>query len=348
MKIKQATTSLQSTLICIITGGILWVFGTIAYGSLSWKEGNVELSSIQRENSGKYKFIQPLLECEDTSVAGSRKYIPFEKKLKENILAYQEKNHSGTFLSFYFRDLQNGPWFSNNYQEQFYPASLLKTPILIGYVKWAESNPTILKEKILVEELVDYEQNYVPEKYAEVWKEYTVEQLLEIMTLYSDNNASSNLLTHLPESITDDVFSTLQVPSPKDKTAETYKLTVKEYASFFRILFNASYLSNAGSEATLNLLSRVSFSRWITGKIPKDIKVAHKFGERIYNEEYPDWTIKKFAQLHDCGIVYYPGSPYLLCIMTRGDDLAQLSEMTQDISKMIYDTVDETRKRAVQ
>jgi beta-lactamase class A len=166
------------------------------------------------------------------------------------------------------------------------------------------------------------------------------------MVLYSDNNASSNLLVHLPDQISEDVFTTLQIPSPKDATAETYKLNVKEYASFFRILFNASYLSNAWSEATLKLLSKVSFERGITGKLPRDLKVAHKFGERIYTEESPTWEIKKLAQLHDCGIVYYPGNPYLLCIMTRGNTLDELSIMTQDISKMIYDTVDATRKKA--
>lgn len=131
----------------------------------------------------------------------------------------------------------------------------------MGYVKWAEEDPSILKKKIKVEKYIEFEQNYTPDKYAEIGKEYTVEELLEIMTLYSDNNASSNLLMNLPEAITDDVFSTLQVPSPKDKTAEAYKLNVKEYASFFRILFNASYLSNTGSEAVLNLLSKVKFDR---------------------------------------------------------------------------------------
>jgi hypothetical protein len=32
--------------------------------------------------------------------------------------------------------------------------------------------------------------------------------------------------------------------------------------------------------------------------------------------------------------------------MTRWDNMEQLSTMTQDISKMIYDTVDETQKKA--
>lgn len=335
----------KTPLLQLMIGIIIGASMTVLYESIM-QDVYFQNTEKTRETSWKYEFIQPLLECNSTGEATNKKYIPFEKKLKEDILNYQSRYHSGSHLSFYFRDLQNWPWFSNNYQEGFYPASLLKTPILIGYVKWAEWDPSILQEKITIEKIANYEQNIIPEKYAEIGKDYTVEELLELMVLYSDNNASNNLLMHLPEQISEDVFTTLQVPSPKDATAETYKLNVKEYASFFRILFNASYLSNAWSEATLKLLSKVSFDRGITGKLPKDIKVAHKFGERIYTEETPTWQIKELAQLHDCGIVYYPGNPYLLCIMTRGNTLDELSIMTQDISKMIYDTVDATRKKA--
>lgn len=211
----------------------------------SWTYESAFEDDSRRDMSGNYQFIEPLLECENTNNITSKKYIPFEKVLKQEILDFQEKNYPETHLSFYFRDLHNGPWFGNNYDEGYYPASLLKIPILIAYIKWAEYNPSILKEKILVEELVSYTQTIVPERYAEIGKEYSVEELLELMIVYSDNNASSNLLIHLPESIESEVFSTLQVPSPKNSTAEDYKLTVKEYASFFRILFNASYLSNA-------------------------------------------------------------------------------------------------------
>lgn len=204
-----------------------------------------------------------------------------------------------------------------------------------------------MQQKIKIEPLIEYTQNIKPERVAEVGKEYSVEELLEYMVLHSDNNASNNLLIHLPAELSEDVFSTFQVPSPRDKTADTYLLNVKEYASFFRILYNASYLSKDSSEAVLNLLSKVTFSRGITGKLPKDIVVAHKFGERMYQETLPNGGSHEKAQLHDCGIVYYPGDPYLLCIMTRGDDMKELSEMTQDISKMIYDAVDTAHKKAI-
>jgi len=104
------------------------------------------------------------------------------------------------------------------------------------------------------------------------------------MVLYSDNTASNNLLSHLPLSLEEDIFQTLQIPSPNNISSEQYKVTVRDYASFFRILYNASYLSDTSSEAVLDLLTQVTFNRGIRGKLPSDIKIAHKFGERLYYE----------------------------------------------------------------
>jgi hypothetical protein len=44
-------------------------------------------------------------------------------------------------------------------------------------------------------------------------------------------------------------------------------------------------------------------------------------------------------QLHDCGIVYLPGKPYLLCIMTRGQDFTNLTSTVKEISALVYQTL---------
>lgn len=129
------------------------------------------------------------------------------------------------------------------------------------------------------------------------------------------------------------VFTDLNIPLPKDVD---YTLSVKEYASFFRMLYNASYLSREDSELALQTLSQAKFHGGITGKIPNNVVVAHKFGER----EMLDASGNTVNQLHDCGIVYYTPYPYLVCIMSRGDtDINTLSNIIQDTSKTIYDEV---------
>ncbi len=63
------------------------------------------------------------------------------------------------------------------------------------------------------------------------------------------------------------------------------------------------------------------------------IPVSHKFGEA--------GTGNVERQLHDCGIVYFPDHPYLACIMTRGKDTDELKKSIVDISRFIYEKIDE-------
>jgi hypothetical protein len=105
---------------------------------------------------------------------------------------------------------------------------------------------------------------------------------------------------------------------------------VKDYGMFFRVLFNASYLSKDSSEKALKLLSESTFTKGLVAGIPSGVSISHKFGERVMGDT---------RQLHDCGIVYLPKQPYLLCIMTRGKDFDQLAGVISEISKKVYDDV---------
>jgi hypothetical protein len=56
---------------------------------------------------------------------------------------------------------------------------------------------------------------------------------------------------------------------------------------------------------------------------------SHKFGERKFLDSGE-------TQFHDCGIVYLPKKPYLLCIMTRGTDLNKATKVIKNISQAVY------------
>lgn len=288
-----------------------------------------DILSIRQDG---YTFINPLLECETKTYGNNQKYIPFEKDLIEKINERKEKNPN-IELSVYFRNLRNGPWFGINEDADFSPASLMKLPILFMYMKWAEMDPSILTASIMptIESMTV--QSYMPEKPIEIGKGYTVSELLYHLIVYSDNVASNALIESLPTELQNRVFTELNIPLPKDTD---YTLSVKEYASFFRMLYNASYLTRDYSEKSLGLLSQSTFTGGIKWKLPKNLIIAHKFGER----EAPGKDGKILNQLHDCGIVYYTAYPYLVCIMTRWEsEMDTLSELIQDTSKIIYDEV---------
>ena len=75
------------------------------------------------------------------------------------------------------------------------------------------------------------------------------------------------------------------------------------------------------------LLSKAEFNEGLVAGVPQNITVAHKFGERNFNNQT--------FQLHDCGVIYAK-RPYLLCIMTKGPDFKDLSSAIKQISSKVY------------
>lgn len=70
----------------------------------------------------------------------------------------------------------------------------------------------------------------------------------------------------------------------------------------------------------------------LVAQLPSSVKVAHKYGERGIYED----TQLTGIELHDCGIVYAPGSLYYLCVMTRGKDTSKLAKVISSISAAVY------------
>ncbi len=280
-----------------------------------------------------YIYTNPLLECENNGSFAKQKYIPFERKLVEKIEDNITQNHSGVLLSVYFRNLNNGPWFGIRENNGYIPASLMKLTLLISYMKWWEEDPSLMGKKLIVKVNDEMNQVILPEKQLQEWVEYTISELLYYLIVYSDNNASKTLFENIPMERQNKTFIDLWVPVPQDKD---YTVSVKEYASFFRILYNASYLSPNSSEAALSILASSKYTQWIRWWIDKNIVIAHKFGEREMIWE----NGIVFNQLHDCGIVYHPRYPYLICIMTRWTQtLESLSTVISGTSKIIFDEI---------
>jgi beta-lactamase class A len=164
-------------------------------------------------------------------------------------------------LGVYVRNLNNGPWFGINENEYYSPASLMKVPVLITYLKWMELDPSIRDKQILLEEDgLNTSQYYEPTTHLLTGKSYSAKELLEEMIVYSDNRSMVALMKAIPIDIYVRVNTDLGITVPGAKTPENY-LSVKEVATFFRILYNASYLDRASSEYALELLSRVTFDK---------------------------------------------------------------------------------------
>jgi beta-lactamase class A len=325
MKLRMIIFVAAVCLVIGVAGGYFLGRATIVKQRiLSKKNTEVRLSG--------YRFINPLLECEQSSAYLQSLLTDFSDNITTVV---QSHINSGDVSSaaVYFRDLDDGPWFGIHEDTQFSPASLLKIPLLMTYLQQANSDPTLLQKVITYQVPVDYDQGQtiVPQVKVEIGKKYTIQQLLDYMTKDSSNNATYFLYNYLDKPVTDRVYTDLGL-TPPTGSVDSYTISVKDYASFFRILFNASYLSRSDSEQALELMSHSNFNDGVVAGVPPSVVVSHKFGERYF----ADTGVR---QLHDCGIVYYPKSPYLLCVMTQGKDISLLSKTIADISVHVFQEV---------
>lgn len=283
---------------------------------------------MREVRSGGYRYINPLLECDNFVQSNLKNISGLEDKLNayiQQVTAEKKAVH----VSIYFRDLNSGPWMGINEKDNYSPASLLKVPILIAALKKAETEPGFLVKKIKFEKYVDeISQNITDNKLIKLGNTYTIEELLFNMIAHSDNEAKDLIIANIGNELFGKVMTDIGININGIGPGDDF-ITVKDYSSFFRLLYNATYLNKPMSEKALEILSKTSFETGMVAGVPKGTVVAHKFGERAFG----DSNVK---QLHDCGIVYAPNTPYLLCVMTRGDDFSKLGTVIAGISDIVY------------
>lgn len=284
----------------------------------------------ERRHQDSYQFINPLLECDSAPFSPSAALDSLRHQISLTIEELKN-THQISFASVYYRDLNNGPWFGVNEKELFSPASLAKVPLMMTYFKIAESNPSLLNQTASLSTQNQYTQNIPPPVTLSPDKTYTYSDLIENMIIYSDNQAYETLQKNIDNNLLAHTYTDLGIDiSSAYKNPDGNIISVKSYAAFFRILFNASYLNKDYSEKALKLLSQVKYTDGLVkGVNNPNIVISHKFGERTYED-----TGEK--QFHDCGIVYLPEKPYLICIMTRGNDLQYLTNSVAKLSELVY------------
>jgi beta-lactamase class A len=201
------------------------------------------------------------------------------------------------------------------------------------FIKEAEADPSVLQRKIKNSLTTDYNASRVYRSSGAVvpGRTYRVQDLIEIMLSESDNNAVVLLGRHMNRQIAERLFADMGLPAPANNPRDY--LSVRSFSMLFRTLFNASYVSKDASERLLSLLSRSSFRRGIASGVPEGIAIANKYGEQQLG---PGGNSR---ELHDCGIIYYPDSPYLLCIMSKGDSYEADEAAIREISRFVFSVV---------
>lgn len=323
-------------LIISFIAGILFISSIFFFVKPFNSSESNPLAVDYRLNTNKYTFIKPILSSGYGDEDESLKWFPAERKLKrsvEDIVSERNDIDTGVF----FLNLKNSGWFSVNPSTTYIPASLLKLPTLISYFKIHETERDLFEKKIAYQGKDFNSLRTIGANNITPGNTYTVKELMNEMIINSDNNALQLLYEYRKNSLSS-IFTDLAIPLPATDTEIANKdfVTTRDVARFLLVLYNASYLSPEDSEQALQILSKTSFKDGIVQGVPSNVVVSHKFGER--EQLLSDKSIK--VELHDCGIVYHPKSPYILCIMTKGKDIDSQKTQIQKISKMVYDSVD--------
>ena len=293
----------------------------------------VPVDPVLRSQRHDYKYVSPLLTCGTWEEKGFDNFRRLRRDVENYVIDATAEGRAKQ-VGVYFRELKSGRGFGLNENAAFSPASLLKVPVMIAYLKSAEKNPELLTRDIPFGGGFDLDKirNFSTANIISPGTSYKADDLLAAMIVNSDNNAIPLLEKNISPAALAEVFTDIGLP-PVDDTPGKDFISPKSYSYFFRLLYNATYLSEEFSEKALGLLAKADFPQGLPSTVPAGITVAHKYGERSLSVN----NVLQYRELHDCGIVY-ADNPYLLCIMTKGENFDDLLHVIQGVGSMIYST----------
>lgn len=158
----------------------------------------------------------------------------------------------------------------------------------------------------------------------------TIRQLMNYTAAYSDNTAFNALGRLLDSEDYQDAMFGLGVPYRviTNTSGTVFKISPKDYSNMFRSLYLSSYLRRASSQFILSMLANTEFTGGIPAGVPAETTVSHKVGI---------WEDGEYR--HDCGIVYAPGNPYIICVMTMGLSETESNRVIGNVSQTVYNYV---------
>lgn len=271
-----------------------------------------------------YKFISPILytenECESPSLTPLKTTL--QKIIDQNV-ANQKIQTASVFL----KKFNTNETLLINKTEKYAPGSLLKISIMIAILKMSEADNQLLNKKVTFTQISKNNKvQTIVSNSIQIGQSYTIKELLKYMIVYSDNNAASLIAKNIDGTIIKSLFSDIGLQAP-DLNSNNLFLNINELSFFMRVIYNGSYLTKDNSEYALGLLSESDYKNGLLKDIPADIIVAHKFGESGNDLE---------NQLHETGIIYANNSPYLITVMTKGNNRDELANFISEISRTVY------------
>jgi beta-lactamase class A len=250
--------------------------------------------------------------------------------LKAQFSAIQASTKHKTYI--YFLYLNNASWIGLNERDLYTAASTIKVPLAITIYKLVEDGKLNLQDTYKLDRS-DLDANFGSLYKRGVGTTLSIQELLDVMLRDSDNTAAHALL-HVTDllGIKDpfaDVYDAMGWQAVDFGSKPTYiDINTKTLSNMFIALYNATYLSPADSQAILRVLDESHFNQQIGAGIPSTLAFSHKIG------------IDEIAGTYsDCGIIYVPHRPYILCVGAQGMSQMEADNFMARVSQAAYQYV---------
>lgn len=294
-------------------------------------QGSSSLPTVQPVSTSTATY--GLLNGDVAYQSGQHFIVNFEP-LRDQIASITQEYSDNSYV--YFNYLNSSADFGTNTRSEFTAASTVKVPLAMAIYKTAEEGKLSMTDRYTLQQ-PDLDSNFGTLYKAGAGASYTVQQLVSIMLMQSDNTAMNALVSVLKNIGIADPFAdvyqqmgldTFPTIGQTTSLASYENIDVHTLSNMFLALYNASYDNPADSQAILSYLSQTPFSDKLVAGVPASVIVAHKIGISADNNTYSD-----------CGIVYAPSRPYILCVGLSGQSQQIANQLISQVSKAAYQYV---------
>jgi len=277
------------------------------------------LNKTSTQQASNYPFLATRIFTEspnDTLL----NFAPLRKDLRQ-FFGTLDSNYS-----FYFEYLPTGTSVKINQDNPMIGASLLKIPVVMNLFYAAEHGQIDLSQTVKIQE------GDIDKRSGTLWQkgvgyELSLKDAARYAIVDSDNTAVNLLIGaasgkfDLFQKAIDELDVDLTATSNSDTT-----LGAQGYSSMLKCLYLSCLNNFNDSQQILQWMVESDSPPRLRAVLPANVNVAHKYGTTGGESE------------SDCGIVYIPKRPYIICMMV-GTDPEQANKIIQEVSKKVYDYV---------
>lgn len=280
--------------------------------------------------AGTYTYIDPTFVSNPVNTDNFSSVSPDLQLKIGGIISASQKKDGTQHIGLYYREFESGQSLAINSNQQFSPGFLLKIPIMVAYYQLAEQDFSVLNKTITFSgPYIQRNDLFTSASSLVVGQSYTVSTLIDKMITGSDDTATALLFRNIDKNVLNEVFSDLGIDVREDEATPVF-ITIERYATFFRVLYNATYLTPEYSEEALSTLAQTTRTTSLLEKnLPQSIQLISRVGGR----KLPSGA---GMEIYECNIVYYPRHNYLLCVSGQAESVQALSTLFSNIGAAVY------------